>query len=251
VDFGRISMIYNLRQFSRPDTLVNLDPQNLLTLLNKYRDYFETGISGIQIPEQIDKEFPFDKLASEFANPVFDGDTKMFEDLALIEQMSRDRYAPVILDFLQNVPYRMDFEEKYQSLNNSLLMFLHDPERLYRIREELKLEDPKSYFIARHMGKKSAFACDDSRIEDFRRKLDDLYAGKKFGRGVTITHHRIPDGDYFLVRKGMPHSYQPTIGKDLSTVGIYFREEVFDIIIFDSERNELKLAINGERKWMR
>ncbi len=244
-------MIYTLRQFSVPDNLAKLHPENLLQFLKKYPDYFDGVISRFVIPEVITKDFNYTQLASEFANPIFDGDTKMFDDLALIEEMARDRYVPVVLEHLQTVVYKMDFAPEAQALNNALLVFLREPERLVQFRQELQLENPKSFIVLRGGMEKPPFDFKDDYTALLQKSLDDIYAARKYGRGIVVRHFHVKDGEYFLIRKGLPHTYQPTIGKDYSTVGLYYRPELFDIVIYNPIKNELKIAFGGERKWMR
>lgn len=244
-------MIYNLRQLAIPKNLAKIHPGNLLLFLKKYTGYFNGVLSHFVIPDKIDKDFDFTKLATEFSNPVFDGDTKMFDDLALIEEMSRDKYAPVVLEYLQGTSYNMEFDPEAQALNNAFLVFLNEPEQLYKFRHELQLENPKSFTVLRGSGNASGFEFKETFTSSLQKDLDDLYAAKKYGRGIVVSHFHINEGEYFLIRKGLPHIYQPTIGKDLSTVGIYYRPELFDIVIYNPEKNELKIAFGGERKWMR
>ena len=244
-------MIYNLRQFSKPEVLKSLNPDNLLAFLSKFSEYFRTKEKSYHLPVVIAENFNYDELAEEFSNPVFDGVTDMFDALELIESMSRPKFAPFVLDYLDDTPYKQDFTPEHAALNNALLVYLKDPIQLVKIRESIQIENPHNYTIVKGKKLDKTLKIQDEFVSELKRRLDDIYEGKKFGRGIQIKHYSVQDEEFFLIRKGLPHTYQATIGKDLSTVGIYFRPEQFDVVIYSPQKNELKLAISNARKWMK
>ncbi len=244
-------MIYNLKQFSKPDVLAKLNTENLHSFLTKYPEYFNGKVSQLVIPEKITDKFDFQALAMEFSNPVFDGITRMFEDLALIEEMAREKYAPIILEHVAESGYNETFEPKNQALNNALLVFLNEPAQLYKIRDEFQLENPKSFIVVRGKQKKTDTPIADDDLRKFQNELDDTYEYRKYGRGIVVKHFKIAEGDYLLIRKGLPYTCKSTVDKDLSTVNIFYREESQDVIIYNREKNEMKMSLGEERKWMR
>lgn len=245
-------MIYNLRLFTKAAILKKLDRQNLLCFLRKFQDYFDTKYPPYRLPDgEITDNFDFESLAQEFSNPVFDGTTKMFDALELIESMARPRYAPFVLDYLDEALFRKDFEPENAAINNALLVYLNDPVELFKIKESVQIENPQSYTIVKGKKLDAPLKFQDVFVSELSRKLDDIYENKKFGRGVQVKHYTVQDEEFYLIRKGLPHTYQATVGKDLSTVGIYYRPEQFDVVIYSPARNELKLAISNARKWMR
>ena len=245
-------MIYNLRLFTRATILPKLDRRNLLCFLRKYQDYFSTKNPPYRLPvDEISDDFDFEALAREFATPVFDGTTKMFDALELIECMSRPKYAPFVSEYLEDSPFKQDFEPENAALNNALLVYLRDPIQLFKIRESVQIENPQHYTIVKGKKLDAPLKFQEAFVPELSRRLDDIYENKRFGRGVRVKHYTVQDEEFFLIRKGLPHTYQATVGKDLSTVGIYFRPEQFDVVIYSPARNELKLAISNARKWMR
>lgn len=245
-------MIYNLRLFTKAAILKKLDRQNLLCFLRKFQDYFDTKHPRYKLPEgEITDNFDFEGLAQEFSNPVFDGTTKMFDALELIESMARPRYAPFVMDYLDEALFRRDFEPENAAINNALLVYLNDPVELFKIKESVQIENPQSYTIVKGKKLDTPLKFQDKFVLELSRKLDDIYEYKKFGRGIQVKHYTVQDEEFYLIRKGLPHTYQATVGKDLSTVGIYYRPELFDVVIYSPARNELKLAISSARKWMR
>ena len=228
-------MIYNLRLFTKAAILKKLDRQNLLCFLRKFQDYFDTKHPHYKLPEgEITDNFDFEGLAQEFSNPVFDGTTKMFDALELIESMARPRYAPFVMDYLDEALFRRDFEPENAAINNALLVYLNDPVELFKIKESVQIENPQSYTIVKGKKLDTPLKFQDKFVLELSRKLDDIYEYKKFGRGIQVKHYTVQDEEFYLIRKGLPHTYQATVGKDLSTVGIYYRPELFDVVQFSA-----------------
>ncbi len=244
-------MIYNLRQFSKPEVLAKLNKKNLRCFLTKYPEYFNGKVSKLVIPDEITDKFDFAALAAEFSKPVFDEVTKMFEHLVLIEEMAKEKYAPIILEHVAESIYSETFEPQNHAMNNALLVFLNEPAQLYKIRDKHQLENPKSFIVARGKQNGSAVPISDDDLERFQNELDDVYEYRKYGRGIVVKHFEIAEGDYFLIRKGLPYTCKSTVDKELSTVNIFYREESQDIIIYNWEKKELKMNLGEERKWMR
>jgi len=244
-------MIYNLRLFTKPEILKKLDRENLLTLLRKFSDYFNTRNLPFAITEtEITDSFDFEKLAQEFSHPVFDGTTNMFDALELIESMAKPRYAPFVLDYLDDALFRKDFEPENAALNNSILVYLNAPTELFRIKESVQIENPQCFTIIKGKKLDTPLPYRDEFASELTRRLDDIYDSKRFGRGIRVKHYTVNDEEYFLIRKGMPHTCQQTVGGDLSTVNVYFRPEAYDVVIYSPAKNELKMSISNARKWM-
>ncbi|MDD5697389.1 MAG: hypothetical protein PHH77_02125 [Victivallaceae bacterium] len=236
--------IYNLRRFSKPEFLRYVAPKLLLAFLHRFPEF---GI-GLKDNGTVD----YDKLGRQLASPTGKINTRMFDALALIDEMSADRNFDLLQDVVGDKPYSAKLGDDVSAADLALLLWLNEPKKLEQLHAKFSSKVPRSfiYFYGESIKKQQMAPPSRNLRQKLARLLNRIFQRKRRGRTIRIVVFEEPDEYCFLLRKGEPLTRDSSITPEGKTNNIYYRPERFDIVILRPKISEIRLAIYRKAPWI-
>jgi hypothetical protein len=237
------------RRFANPETLKRISSKYLLRFLEPSRSYLEKR--GCRLPNEDTKHLDYEKLVSVFLDPDKDIPADLADGLYLVHEMATDYAMAELLeaasaDLLEFGP------EDPTPADVALQVLLKDRPLLERKHAEQFLIRPKSFYLSQGSSAvvKDVPSCKDEQVAALEAQLDVKFKEKRLGRGPRVfPFPRKSEREFwFLVRHGMAMCRQGTFD-DEESLGVYFRPEKFDVVIYYCDLNAL--AIHADSKWQR
>lgn len=244
--------VYKLHSFGNPAILRKLSFENLMTLVRKYKSYFDSV--NFPIPDDATEEtFNYEAFAAFLINPMFDLETGFFDALVLLDAMSRDEFFDILAEHIMSKSYAIPITEKVSVGDLALLLYLNEPAVLKKINDRVNMKDPQSFssFIGRRCV--SGWEPSDTHILELQRLFNISF--RAHGRGETVKITKFKNGKEFcfLIRKGEPLSRHGAIlpGHD-ETKNLICQLESFDVVVFSPDTGKLRMTIGGVKNtWMK
>ncbi|MFA6717134.1 MAG: hypothetical protein WCS27_17280 [Victivallaceae bacterium] len=236
--------IYNLRRFSKPEFLRQIAPELLLAFLRRFPEF--------SIDLDKNGTLDYDKLSQWLASPTGKINTRMFDALALIDEMSADRNFDLLQDVVGNKPYSAKLGDDASAADLALLLCLHEPRKLEQLHAKFSGKAPRSfvYFYGESIKKQEMAPPSRNLRQKLSRLLNRIFQRKRRGRTVRIVVFEEPDEYCFLLRKGEPLTRDSSITSEGETNCIYYRPERFDIAVLRPKVSEIRLAIYRKAPWI-
>ncbi len=133
--------IYNLRNFSKPEFLRKISPK----LLFKFIKHFP----GCAIAIKNDRTINYEMFALFLANPKSIGNTKLFDALCVIDEMSADIHFDLLQEIIVGKDYAPKMGEEASPADLALCVWLHEPWALEAAHAQSKKTYPKSFIYFR------------------------------------------------------------------------------------------------------
>lgn len=236
--------IYNLRRFSKPEFLRQVAPELLLTFLHRFPE-FKANLN-------LDKSIDYDKLGQRLASPKGKINTRIFDALALIDEMSADRNFDLLQDTVKDKSYSAKLGDNASAADLALLLWLNESQKLEQLQAKFSRNAPRSfvYFRGESIEKRKMLPPTKHLKLKLARLLNRLFHRKRRGRTVRIIVFEESDEYCFLLRKGEPLTRDSSITADGKTNNIYYRPERFDIVVLRPKIAELRLAVYHKTPWL-
>ena len=236
--------IYNLRRFSKPESLRQIEPELLLAFMHRFPE--------LNIELKDDGTIDYDKLGQRLASSTGKIDPSMFDALSLIDEMSSDRNFDLLQDTVGNKPYSAKLGDDASAADLALLLWLNEPRKLEQLHAKFSGKAPRSfvYFYGESIGKKKMAPPSRNLRQKLARLLNRIFHRKRRGRTVRIVVFEEQDEYCFLLRKGEPITRDSSITPDGDTDCIYYRPERFDIAVLRPKIAEIRLAIYRKAPWI-
>jgi len=229
-----------LPRFANAETLKQIAPPALLAFFEPFREYFARR--GYELPKDSTVSLDYPALTSILIDP--------------------DRYVPPDLAQRLYLVHEMATEEGMQQLieglGESLSVEGHDPTsadvavQAFLKNRNLLEEKHAEQFLVRSRSFRVCVSssepprklpkCERSSRTNLEREFDEWFAKHRRGRGSKLfVFPRSSEGElWFLVRHGLAMRREGTLDKGESS-SIFFRPEVFDVVVYHREQNALIL----------
>ena len=235
--------IYNLKRFSKPEFLRQINPKRLLAFLRK----FPQGEAAVN-----DRKIDYDFLSEILASPEPGGDTGIFDALAMIDAVSNDGNFDLLRRLTENKPYAGKLCDDVTAADLALTIWLHEPELLENVLNRHDRCYPRSfiYFRGLLVPRRYFVPPKPSLLQRLTRSLNKVFQRKKRGRNIKVTVLDESDEYQFMIRKGEPYSRDSAIKENGTSGSVYYRPERFDLVVLRPKIAELRLAIYRKAPWL-
>ena len=239
--------IFDTKRFARPETLRQIDSNNLLKLLRRYRRFFADH--GMELPacKKGHPKFDLDFLSQILASPDSRPPQELADALFYINAMSTAEGMDALLPELNGRQFRLDAEFSAPA-DVALRAWLKDPELVQRKHAEIFATRPRrfEYFHGAAHPPLPLPQLTDDRLARLEGYLDETFFAKGRGRGAKV----LPcPGEYecmFLVRHGDPHRREGALDGGQET-SVFYRPLRFDVVGYDSESGILR--VHAKSTW--
>lgn len=229
---------FNLKSFAQPDLLKQIQPANLLPLLEPFRLFLE--MKGFSLPSSADEEVDATALGCILAQPDEDMPGDLVEALHLIGSIGTDDRFDELLDLAAACEIETDGE--VTALDLATQIWLRNPEALERKEHEEYFQKRKSFESFRGADPEKVIAVEDlpTDLAELEAALDAYFQSKKRGVGCRVIRKDSPGEVRFLVEHGQPCKREPS-RKGSKSTSTFFRPEKTDVVIYDEVHNELRI----------
>ena len=235
--------IYNLKRFSKPEFLRQINPKRLLAFLRK----FPQGEAAVN-----NRDIDYDYLSEILASPEPGADTGIFDALAMIDAVSNDGNFDLLRRLIENKSYAGKLGDDVTVADLALTIWMHEPEQLENILNRHDRSYPRSfiYFRGLLVPRRYFVPPKPSLLQRLTRSLNKVFQRKKRGRNIKVTVLDESDEYQFMIRKGEPYSRDSAIKENGTSGSVYYRPERFDLIVLRPKIAELRLAIYRKAPWL-
>ena len=235
--------IYNLKRFSKPEFLRQINPKRLLAFLRK----FPQGNAAVN-----GQEIDYNYLSEILASPEPGADTGIFDALAMIDAVSNDGNFDLLRRLIENKSYAGKLGDDVTAADLALTIWLHEPELLENVLNRHDRSYPRSfiYFRGLLVPRRYFVPPKPSLLQRLTRSLNKVFQRKKRGRNIKVTVLDESEEYQFMIRKGEPYSRDSAITENGTSGSIYYRPERFDLVVLRPRIAELRLAIHRKAPWL-
>jgi hypothetical protein len=219
-------------------------------LLEPWREYLL--VRGLELPEESTVATNYEALAHLLMNPDASTPKEMVDALYYINETASVETMDALLD--QAKSSRIDIEHDPQTTvaDVAIQMWLAAPEMLRERHAEVFAFRQKNFlYYGGAQGKRRLFAAiGDELRHQIEAELDDWFVEHRRGRGCRIFFFHHGDKVWILVRHGLPMRREASHGEEGQSSTEFYRPQQHDVLIYDSESDELGVHANtkGEIK---
>lgn len=240
----------NLKKFKRPEVLRELTFKNLITLLRRFKGYFERV--NFIFEGKTEEDFDYDGLVAVLAGQMFIGEyEELFNAFALIGAMSAENRDDLLREFIGLQKYANELTDEMSTADMALLVYLHDPDALNDI--DIQFNATKKRSFAMHAAKPdiSGLEITNEQIEKFEQLMNDVFAAKNRGRTARIYPPTLDGGELqIVIRHGESFKRQGAVMEGRTSKTLAFQPESFDLLVINRAAGELRVCVPSEPKWL-
>lgn len=242
--------MFNLRRFSRPETLKAIRADHLIRLLLPYREFFEGR--GVAVPSAGSEDgLDYEGLVKVFMTPDTDTPPDLANALYFIHEMSTPECMDELLALAESNGIKLDGNPDPTPADVAIQVWLQDRDVLERKHAEQHLTRKRSfeYFQTKVSPIPKLKNPSREKLAVLEKDLDDWFEAKKRGRGSRVFAFPKDDAVWFLVRHGEPVERKGILEGGESK-SLFFRAETFDVLVYDRSLGELRMTScsKGERE---
>jgi hypothetical protein len=239
---------YQLRQFANVGLLRRIDPELLRQLLGRWADYFERRGIWLTTAEGERVELDHERLASVLLTPDETTPVALIDALCLIDEGARPWDFEALLKLASAAPKLRHLTTATNLTKGDLAIriWMAAPEYLERLQAQRAVGAKRllnSYQPRERPADGAEFKLKRGRVATLERLLAEEFEGAGKSEVVRVLDVARDDETWFVVRHGANWTRKPAI-KDGQSTSVFFRPEVYDLLIYDHVRGELK--INAE-----
>ncbi len=230
---------YSLNKFAQPDVLKNIQEDRLLQFLSPHSVYLEER--GFKLQKNGSGQIDYDMLCRVLMQPTEGIPPNMVDALYFVQEVADDEMYDELLEMAKTGNVTVPADASPADL--AVLLWLKDPELIKKPHAEALMMKPKgfiSFQSEKAKGKKLAIS--DANIAALESLMDLWFEQNKRGKGCKVLPFDMENENkiYFLVRHGMPFKREGKI-EDGETGSVFYRPEFHDVVIYDTEANELQI----------
>src|SRR6185312_5369335 len=231
-------MALRLKSFAQPDLLKRIQRDNLLSLLEPHRLFFD--MKGFALPVGARGEIEYLALAGLLAQPDEDMPSDLVEALHVVGIFSGDEYFDDLLEMANKASIDVVGDTTTPDLATRL--YLHDPQILERKEREVLFEKRKNFesYPAANPDDLITVAELPEDLSPLEADLDRYFKAKKQGVGCRVIRKDSGGEIRFLVQHGQPCRREPS-RKGTESTCTFFRPEKTDVVILDVFHNEMRI----------
>lgn len=226
----------NLRRFSEPDTLREIAPAHLLTLLEPHREFL-AGRGLILPPAGSTDEPDYETLASMFLSPD-DIPQGLVEKFHLVKQMSSHDAMDTILDTVREREVPIDFAPDSSPMDIAAQLLLKHRDLFHELHADKSVARYRgfTYFV----GEKIENFEMPANFKKLEATLNDWYELHQRGRTAKVMYRQKDSKFWIYVRHAEPIKREGCVGMtDNRSGSMIYRPERHDLVIFDPSAGEL------------
>ncbi len=236
----------NLRRFSKPEVLQQIDKSHLISFFSPHADYFQTR--NVDVVGELNSGEPNFAairqilITSDDATP-----DELAEALYYINEVSTEDGADAILEYLEREPPLFPINQNTSPADLALQVWMVLPDVVKRISGNLLSTSKRAfdYYKTSRNPVPDFQAPSEEAIAALENTLDNWFQRHLKGRFSKIIC--VPKHDYiwFMVRHGKRYSREAVIDDGNST-SFHFRPEKHDVVVYNPANGELR--INADSK---
>ena len=234
------------RQFIQPGILMAIAPDRLVSLFFPYREYFNRR--GFFFPGELSGPINYAKLSAILVDPDDQVPSNLVDALYFITEMANIKTADGLVAAAKSAYPDMTFSPLATAADIVVQVWLKDPDLVAKRHAASLINKPKSfeYHISRDPRPQIFAMPTPETIQTMESAMDDWFEQNRRGRncGIIIADHG--DRISFLIRHGRPMQREGSI-KNGESGSIWYRPEVFDVVVYDRLRDELGVRASGTK----
>jgi len=240
---------FNPRIFTNPGRLRSIAPGRLTAFLAPWAEYFAGR--GAALPMSPDEDFPYDAVAMVLMSPDESVPREMVDALYYVHETANDEDVDALLTLARNAGIEIEFDPESSAADVTVQVWLARPKLLEERHAEAVAFNQKNFmYFGGSTGRPREFpALTEERRQEIQSRLDEWYMAHH--RGDNSRVFAFPRGTrvWLLVRHGMRMRREGCHGKDGQGTTEYFRPQQHDVMIYDTELDEMAVHANtkGER----
>ena len=242
---------FNLRRFSRPEMLRKIDRKHLILFLQPHATYFSAR--GIDLPSpDAANGLDYGALSLALANPDPSTNPDLFDALFLIHELS----TPEAFDNVQTAIQGHSFEEEIPAeitpADLAIRVYLLNCDILDRVhaRQELRRSRSFIYFQSPIPHEAGLEFPEQDKITEIEEALNTGFDRKRRGKTAKVIPFNGDGNMWFLVRRGAALTREGIISDDGGSDSLYYRPERYDTIVYNKDRNEIRINLRNRSKWL-
>ena len=224
----------NITKFANADKLRTLKFQNLIKLLDKFKDYLK-GVHQFIYENATEKTFDFDTLAGILFDRLLEGDTDFYSAFGLIGAMGSASKYDILLDEISRIDgLREQVEEDMTAADLALLLYLENPKMLEDLDIKVTNSRRQSFTTVVCSHDTSDFFPTDEQLKKAEYLMNQ--AAVKHNRGNTVrifTPALSGDELRIQIRKGEPFKRASAADREQDSKTIAYQPLSYDYIVLN------------------
>jgi hypothetical protein len=241
---------FNPKSFAQPDLLRTIEPANLLRILEPCRGFLESR--GLSWPQGGEASIDYESLSRILAQPDEWMPAQAIEGLHVISNLGTDANFDALLDIARRNFIDVDLDTTAADL--AARIWIEVPQALVVKERETGCQTRRRFEVLRARNPEDRTRREQIPLEfsALETALEEWFVAKKRGICCRVARVDLPDEIRFFVQHGQPCKRKDTRQGAESTCA-FFRPERTDLVIYDLERNELRISTStlGELKLYR
>ena len=241
----------NITKFANADKLRTLKFQNLIKLLDKFKDYLK-GVHQFIYENATEKTFDFDTLAGILFDRLLEGDTDFYSAFGLIGAMGSASKYDILLDEISRIDGLRELaEEDMTAADLALLLYLENPKMLEDLDIKVTNSRRQSFTTVVCSHDTSDFFPTDEQLKKTEYLMNQ--AAVKHNRGNTVrifTPALFGDELRIQIRKGEPFKRASAADREQDSKTIAYQPLSYDYIVLNRKTRVLRYSITKSNKWI-
>lgn len=240
----------SLARFTKPETFRRFSPKMLAELLSRYPELLEAR--GIELPEVVDESsMPYRKITELFlsVDEVSERNSGLYAAIHLIERLSTAPGRGAILRVATLNDVILPREAAVSNSDLALWTWLHHPHVLESAGYRVKMHSSRSYLYYRSFDDRVPSLCySEETVAELQRSLRSYYQSISKGSSVQVLDIEEEDELWLVIRHGGYMERRANIDDETNSTGsICFRDEEYDILIYNQIHGDLKIRYTNDK----
>jgi len=225
--------------FTRPKALGSTSRTVLRLFLEPYHHFFRArGVDFDQISDPDNSEILL-SITQVLLSPQEDTPRDLIDAIFCVSELAT-LSEPLIEAVLTA---SVELPDKATTAEAAMLLYLADPAAARQLHSERLPMRARAFefFSAAGTGGQVFPQPGDARIRVIERSLDIWFTKCRMGAGCRIFTYTQGHETWFLIRHGEYYRRESTVDDDGSAASVLFRPEKFDVLVYDSLTNEIRI----------
>ena len=244
---------FNLRRFSKPGMLRQIDRKHLIAFLEPHAAYFSAR--GVELPPvQQEDGLDYNALSRVLLSPDNSTPDDLAEALYFVNEVSTQEGFEAVQTEIYGTEIDTAIEETATPADLAIQVWMKDKSIIERVIAELLPLNKRSFEYFKTVVTPLPVFTNPSteRISALENDLDEWFAKNRKGKYSKVTMFPKDDYIWIVVRHGSSFNRESVIesGKSKSQ---YFRPEKFDVLIYNPLIGEIRMhaITKGEKELYR
>jgi hypothetical protein len=242
---------FNLRRFSKPEMLRKIDRNHLILFLQPHAKYFSTR--GVDLPSpDAANDLDYDALSMALANPDPSTSPELFDALFLVHELSTPEAFDAVQEAIQDHEFEGKIPSELSPTDLAIRVYLLDADILDRVhaRQELRRSRSFVYFQSLAQSNGGIDFPKQEQIKTIEATLNNEFDRKRRGKTAKVIPFNGDGNMWFLVRRGAALNRQGIIADDGRSDSLYYRPERYDTVVYNQDKNEIRMNVRNNSKWL-